>query len=329
MPANKGAISILTTAGDAGQRLDTVVARHLADCSRSMAAALIRNGAIRVQGVVRKPGYKVKGGENIAGQIPPPETIALQPEPIPLSILYEDEHVIVLNKQPGLVVHPAPGNYRGTLVNGLLYHCPDLEGIGLERRPGIVHRLDKGTSGAMVVAKNQVALSRLAEQFKARQVAKTYLALVYGEMPSASGTIDLPVGRHPVDRKKMSVHSRRGRKAETRWWVEQRFGGLTLVGVDLKTGRTHQIRVHCAAMKRPIVGDPAYCTKKTARQHLSHMKVDNALKLLLEGARRQMLHAWKLAFVHPQTRAQMSFQAPLPADMEALLAALRLDGGGR
>jgi len=324
----KGAISILTTADDAGQRLDTVVARHLADCSRSMAATLIRKGALRVQDAVKKPGYKVRGGEIIAGQIPSPEAIALQPEPIPLRILYEDEHLIVLNKQPGLVVHPAPGNYSGTLVNGLLYHCPNLEGIGLERRPGIVHRLDKGTSGTLVVAKNQVALNRLAEQFKARRIAKTYLALVYGEMPSASGTINLPVGRHPVDRKKMSVHSRRGREAETRWWVKQRFGGLTLVGVDLKTGRTHQIRVHCAAMKRPIVGDPAYCTKKTARQHLSRMNVDNALKLKLQGAGRQMLHAWKLAFAHPQTGTQMSFQAPLPADMEALLEGLRLEGLG-
>ena len=324
----KGAISILTTPDDAGQRLDTVVAQCLPDCSRSMAAILIRNGAIRVQGAVKKPGYKVRGGEIIAGQIPPPEAIALEPEPIPLNILYEDEHLIVLNKQPGLVVHPAPGNYRGTLVNGLLYHCPNLEGIGLERRPGIVHRLDKGTSGALVVAKNQVALNRLADQFKTRTVMKTYLALVYGEMPSDRGVIRLPVGRHPVDRKKMSVHSRRGRMAETRWWVRQRFGGLTLVGVDLKTGRTHQIRVHCAALKRPIVGDPAYCTKKTARQHLARLDLDNALKLKLQGVGRQMLHAWELTFVHPQTHAQMSFQAPLPADMGALLAALGLEGVG-
>jgi len=321
MPA-KGAFSFLTTTKDDGQRLDTVVSRHLVDCSRSMAATLIRKGAIRVQALQRKPGYKVSVGERIAGQIPPPATVALQPEPIPLRILYEDESLIVVNKQAGLVVHPAPGHYSGTLVNGLLYHCPNLDGIGLERRPGIVHRLDKDTSGALVVAKNQAAMNHLADQFKGRQVKKTYLALVYGEMPSASGIINLPVGRHPVNRKKMSVHSRRGRKAETRWQVRQHLDGLTLLELELKTGRTHQIRVHCAAMQRPIVGDPTYCTKKTARQHLAHTHLDDALKLKLEQAERQMLHAWRIGFAHPQTGAPLSFEAPLPEDMDLLLAAL-------
>ena len=252
MPA-EGNFSILPTIHDDGLRLDTVVARHLTAVSRSMAAALIRKGLIEVQGITRKPGYKVKAGEAITGRIPAPETIELKPEPIPLNILYEDDDLVVVNKPPGMVVHPAVGHAKGTLVNGLLYHCPDLEGIGFERRPGIVHRLDKDTSGALVVAKNQVAMNHLARQFKVRKVAKTYLALVYGDMPADSGVIELPVGRHPVHRKKMSVHSRRGRDAETRWRISERYGGLSLLDLDLKTGRTHQIRVHCAAMQHPIV----------------------------------------------------------------------------
>jgi 23S rRNA pseudouridine1911/1915/1917 synthase len=322
MPA-EGNFSILTTIRDHGQRLDAVVATHLPDCSRSMAATLIRKGMISIQGVVKKPGYKVKAGETIAGLVPSPAKVDLQPEPIPLDILHEDDALIVLNKQPGLVVHPAPGHASGTLVNGLLDHCPDLEGIGWERRPGIVHRLDKDTSGVIVVAKNQTAMNRLARQFKAREVAKTYLALVYGEMPAESGVIELPVGRHPEHRKKMSVHSHRGRKAETQWQIRDRYGGLTLLMLKLKTGRTHQIRVHCAAMQRPIVGDPTYCSKKTARQYLNQMKISEAQKRIIQQIHRQMLHAWQLSFIHPHTGDRVSFQAPLPPDMFELLEALR------
>jgi 23S rRNA pseudouridine1911/1915/1917 synthase len=315
--------SILTKTSDAGQRLDTVVSRYRTECTRSLVATLIRNGLVRVQGAIKKPGYKVKPGETISGRIPAPQITNLQAEPMPLNILHEDNDLIVLNKQPGVVVHPAPGHSSGTLVNGLLFHCPDLGGIGLERRPGIVHRLDKDTSGVLVVAKNQASMNYLARQFKTRKVAKTYLALVYGDMPTDTGTIKLPVGRHPVDRKKMSVHSPRGRDAETRWQVKHRFGGLTLLAIALKTGRTHQIRVHCAAMQRPIVGDPTYCTKKTARLHLANLQLGDPIIGRLQQTTRQMLHAWRLRFAHPQSGERVSFEAPLPADMENLLAALR------
>jgi 23S rRNA pseudouridine1911/1915/1917 synthase len=318
-----GAFSILTTERDAGQRLDTIVALHLEDCSRSLAATLIRKGEVRVHGSLKKPGYKVRAGESIEGRVPPAEVVNLAPEPIPLDILFEDDHVIVLNKQPGLVVHPAPGHFSGTLVNGLLYRYPDLEGIGLERRPGIVHRLDKDTSGALVVAKNGFALNSLAQQFKARRVDKTYLALVYGRMGSEGGEIRLPVGRHPVDRKKMSVHSRRGRAAETRWHVQERLEGLTLVQIDLKTGRTHQIRVHLAAMHHPVVGDPVYCPQKSVRRYLTGVGLSNRLVLLVAGVKRQMLHAWRLAFDHPRTGERIGITAPMPDDMEALLMDLR------
>jgi len=222
MPA-KGDFSIRVKPADEDKRLDVLVAELLSDCTRTFVAGLIAAEHIRVDGQPKKPGYRVKSGQKISGVIPPPVPIEFKPEPIPIDILYEDDHIIVVNKQPGLVVHPAPGHFSGTLVNGLLYHCPDLGGIGGELRPGIVHRLDKDTSGTMIVAKNDAAHRNLSRQFKSRQIKKEYLALVHGTLKTATGNIKLPIGRHPVDRKRMSTISPKGRTAETVWRIKEKF----------------------------------------------------------------------------------------------------------
>ena len=319
-----GNFTILAGDADHNRRLDAIVAAHLPDCSRSLAANLIGNHKILVDNQPKKPGYRVKFGEQIHGRIPAPEAVEYKPESIPLDILYQDSDVVVLNKPAGLVVHPAPGHASGTLVNALLHHCPDLGGIGGEIRPGIVHRLDKDTSGTIVVAKNAAALEALAKQFKDRTVRKTYLALVYGELKKDAGTIDLPIGRHPVHRKQMSTTTHKGRQAETVWQVREQFPGIALLELTLKTGRTHQIRVHCAAMGRPVVGDPIYRNRKLLKKNdkLS-IAIPSPLADQLQAIPRQMLHAWRLGFVHPQTGRGMSFESPIPADMQALIDALR------
>ena len=309
--------SLPADAASSGIRLDVFIAERLAECSRSFAGQLIAGGHVTVNGQLRKAGYRVKPGDIVTGCIPPPRPSGFWPEPIPLHILYEDEHIIVINKQPGLVVHPAPGHYSGTLVNGLLYHCPDLGAIGDELRPGIVHRLDKDTSGTLVAAKSAAALEHLAGQFKHRSVAKDYLALVHGDMPAESGTIRLPIGRHPVDRKRMSTRSRQAREAETGWRVARRLGGFTLLELHLRTGRTHQIRVHCAAIQRPIIGDPVYGRRKPAGDLAG-------VQALLGPVRRQMLHAWRLEITHPHTGERLRFESPLPEDMEALIEKLEV-----
>jgi len=316
------AFSILVDSSAAGERLDVFVGARLPGCSRSFAAQLIAGGNVRVNDRLHKPGYRLKTGDAVTGCIPPPRPVGFLPEPIPLAILYEDAHIVVINKPPGLVVHPAPGHYSGTLVNGLLYHCPDLGGIGSVLRPGIVHRLDKDTSGTLVVAKHGAALEALSAQFKARTVQKTYLALVHGAMPAAQGSIRLPIGRHPVDRKRMSVASRKTRAAETGWRVRRRFPGFTLLELDLKTGRTHQIRVHCAAVRHPIVGDPVY-GKRNASRASGDSSQQNEINELLLNIRRQMLHAWRLELVHPYTGLPMHFEAPLPEDMQTLIDRLQ------
>ena len=319
-----GNFTILAGDADHNRRLDAIVAAHLPDCSRSLAANLIGNHKILVDNQPKKPGYRVKFGEQIHGRIPAPEAVEYKPESSPLDILYQDNDVVVLNKPAGLVVHPAPGHASGTLVNALLHHCPDWGGIGGEIRPGIVHRLDKDTSGTIVVAKNAAALEALAKQFKDRTVRKTYLALVYGELKKDAGTIDLPIGRHPVHRKQMSTTTRKGRQAETVWQVREQFPGIALLELTLKTGRTHQIRVHCAAMGRPVVGDPIYRNRKLLKKNdkLS-IAIPSPLADQLQAIPRQMLHAWRLGFVHPQTGRGMSFESPIPADMQALIDALR------
>jgi 23S rRNA pseudouridine1911/1915/1917 synthase len=322
-----GDITIFVEEPDSGRRLDVVVGSRIPDLSRSYAAGLITKAKILVDGQARKPGYRVKPGDTIRAEIPTPQPIESTAEPIPLQILYEDADIVVINKQPGLVVHPAPGHTSGTLVNAVLYHCPQLGAIGGEIRPGIVHRLDKDTSGTMVVAKNAQALEALAQQFKTRTVRKKYLALVYGVLKTDEGTIKLPIGRHPVHRKQMSTATRKGRQSETSWRIHKRFQFFTLLELTLKTGRTHQIRVHCAAMNHPVVGDPIYRHRKLLKNYDKLFKtLPSPLADLLQKIPRQMLHAWQLGFVHPQTGRDMSFESPIPADMQALIE--KLDSNG-
>jgi len=252
-----------------------------------------------------RPSYRVRAGDQIVVEIPPAHPVELRPEPIPLEIVYEDGDLLVVNKPAGLVVHPGAGRPTGTLVHALLAHCPDLPGIGGEVRPGIVHRLDKDTSGLLVVAKTDAALRSLQAQIQARRAGRDYLALVHGAVAVGEGTIDAPVGRHPRHRTRMAVVAS-GRRAVTRYRVVERFADATLLELRLQTGRTHQIRVHCASIGHPIVGDRVYGRRPNPW-----------------GLRRQALHAFRLTFVHPTTGAEMSFVAPLPADIEAALGRLR------
>lgn len=325
MQSPEGEFIITVEPAKAGERLDRLVRTHFSDCSRSFISQLIQDGHITIAGQIRKPSYRVKSGETVQGRVPSREPALLEPQSIPLDILYEDADLIVLNKPVNLVVHPGPGNASGTLVNGLLHHCPELGGNRASQRPGIVHRLDKDTSGAIVVAKNRLALDHLSMQFKQRAVRKSYLALVHGDVRPGSGTISLPIGRHPVHRKKMSTVSNSGREARTDWKVEQRYGLATLLELDLKTGRTHQIRVHCAASHHPVIGDPLYASSRAKRQKHG----DTRLAAILASAQRQMLHARYLELTHPLKGQRMAFQAPLADDMRALLKELdqyRLDG---
>lgn len=303
---------------DSGQRLDLIVSARIPGCTRSCAANLIRQGRIHIQGQDSKPGYRVHAGDQIAVHIPPPERSALEPEPIDIEIIHEDEDLVVLNKQAGLVVHPAPGHKSGTLVNALLYHCEGLTGIGGELRPGIVHRLDKDTSGVLVVAKNQSTHLELSRQFKSRQVDKVYLALVHGRVEPDSGDIRLAVGRHPKARQKMSTKSPRGRSAQTAWQVKVYYPGVTLLALRLKTGRTHQIRVHCAEIGHPILGDSVYGGRKKRPK----VSPKSDLVQAIQGVSRQMLHAWRLGFLHPRRQEFMQFEARLPGDMAGLIRRL-------
>jgi len=317
--STQGPFSFTIEFAEHDQRLDVVVASRLAECSRSFAATLIRNDFIKVNQSAVKPGQRLKAGDVVDGEIPPPKSIDCAPEDIPIDILYEDGDLVVINKTAGMVVHPAPGNYTGTLVNALLFHCPDIGSIGGDIRPGIVHRLDKDTSGVMVVAKNSGAHENLSSQFKERSIQKQYLAVVHGKLAEDSGSIQLPIGRHPTQRKKMSTSSRAGRKAETLWQVEKRYAGFTLLQLDLKTGRTHQIRVHCAAIHHPVVGDSLYGGRRSTAIPAF---VPDALRLLLQKVKRQMLHARQLTFRHPTSSESMAFKAPLPDDMQALVNGL-------
>lgn len=320
MSATHGEIHMVVDPQDGGQRLDTFLSMRWPGCSRSQAAGWIRGHMVHVDGTPRKPSYRVQPGEIISGFIPAPIDSELVPQSIPISILYEDHDVIVVDKPPGLVVHPAAGHAKGTLVNALLHYCTDLQGIGGERRPGIVHRLDKDTSGVMVVAKNDRAQRILAQDFKERRVEKNYLAIVFGSPDQSEGRIDLPVGRHPVERKKMSVISTRGREAVTLWHLRERFKGAALLSLELKTGRTHQIRVHCQSMGHPIIGDPIYGPKKGLQRAV---KIGDDLYAVFRQAQRQMLHAQRIGFIHPVRERHLTFEAPIPDDMSMVLKALR------
>ena len=314
----KSAFTILVDESSSGMRLDAVVSSCIDVCSRSHSAALIRNGEIKVRGEIKKPGYRVREGDRITGCIPPPPPVRFDPEPIPLDILHEDNHLIIVNKPPGLVVHPAPGHLSGTMVNAILHHCPELQKVEGELRPGIVHRLDKDTSGALIITKQADAREHLLRQFKSRTIKKKYLAIVHGETGSDDGSISLPIGRHPKDRKRMSTVSRKSRDAETGWRVRERFEKVTFLELDLKTGRTHQIRVHLKAIGHPVVGDAVYGGRKGAM-----LSKAGELSDRIGAVERQMLHAWRVRFDHPATGERITVEAPLPPDMNELILSLR------
>lgn len=305
-------VTLVVQPEEAGLRVDKLAASKVAGLSRARLQKLIEEGQVRLNGKPCKANTKAAAGAVLEILIPESREAEVLPEDIPLDILYEDEDLLVINKPQGLVVHPAPGNYTGTLVNALLYHCKDLSGIGGQRRPGIVHRLDKDTSGLLVVAKNDAAHQKLAAQLKERTMQRTYLALVHGNIKEDRGRIEAPIGRHPVDRKKMAVVERNAREAVTEYTVLERFRDYTLVSARLHTGRTHQIRVHLAYIKHPVLGDPVYGPKHNPF-----------------GLKAQMLHAHRLSFVHPRTGETMAFETPPPEPFQKVLQLLRGQTGSR
>ncbi len=306
-------INFTVTENQSGQRLDIFLPQNDPSLSRSQVKRAIEEGAVLVNNITPKPSQRLKKGDIVRLSLRPAQVAIAVPQEIPLDIAYEDSAIIVVNKEAGMVVHPAPGNYDRTLVNALLFHCRDLSGIGGVLRPGIVHRLDKGTSGLIVAAKSDAAHRNLTAQFKNHTVEKTYFALVWGDMKGDQGEIILPVGRHPVDRKKMSTRSKRGRDAITLWKVRQRYGLATLLDVEIKTGRTHQIRVHLSDRGYPVVGDAVYGNASKIR-----LIPDSALKAQFKAMDRQALHAARLSFVHPATNKKIVFTAEMPEDMAGL-----------
>jgi 23S rRNA pseudouridine1911/1915/1917 synthase len=296
-----------------GSRLDQALVLAFPGLSRARLQALIRAGWVQVDGKPTKGSARVRGGERIELTVPPPSPAVPGPEDLPLTILYQDRDLLVLDKAPGVVVHPGAGHWSGTLVNALLHHVRDLGGVGGTLRPGLVHRLDKDTSGCLVVAKTDAALAGLQAAFKSRLVTKTYLALVHGH-PPPEGRIETPYGRHPRHRQRFTGRSSRGRVAVTAYRTRERLPGAALLEVDLLTGRTHQIRVHLAEAGHPLLGDALYGGRR--RGEAGARTVEAALG-------RQALHAWKLGFPHPRTGRRRTFEAPLPADLRAALQALR------
>ena len=294
-------IELLVPANEAKLRLDQFLAKLLPEFSRSRLQQLIRDGFVRLNNKTSRPRQIVRGGDKIELTEPALEKIETLPEAIPLEILFEDDDLIVINKPPGLVVHPGAGHREHTLVNALLNHCETLSGIGGKERPGIVHRLDKETSGCLVVAKNDATHRDLSEQFAARTVEKIYLALVAGKLPKTAGVIEGKIGRHPVHRQRMRAATPRGRAAKTEYRLVRSSDRATLIECRLHSGRTHQIRVHLHHLGHPVLGDKVYAPR------------------LAKDFPRQMLHAWKLGFRHPRTEEWKSFEAPLPDDFAAAI----------
>jgi 23S rRNA pseudouridine1911/1915/1917 synthase len=300
------ALQLIVANESARQRLDVFLAKELPQFSRARLQQLIRGEFVKLNGKTPRPREIIREGDVVDLNEPPPEKIDNQPEEIPLSILYEDVDLIVINKPAGLVVHPGAGHRGGTLVNALLHHSPNLSGIGGKERPGIVHRLDKETSGCIVIARNDAAHRSLSIQFAERTVEKIYLALVAGKLRKIRGLIEEPIGRHPKDRQRMSVRSSRGRAAQTEYRIVRSSANASLVECKLHSGRTHQIRVHLHHLGHPVLGDKIYGAK------------------FAKDFARQMLHAWKLGFTHPQTNKRMNFEAPLPDDFNAAMQQLAL-----
>ena len=304
-------------AEDAGMRLDKMLASRLLDLSRTQVQRLIQEGrATSVSGPLTA-SYRVRHGESIELHVPPPRPSHLAAEPLALDILHEDDDLLVIDKPAGMVVHPAPGHPSGTLVNALLYHCRSLSGIGGEERPGIIHRMDKDTSGLLLVAKHDRSHRHLAAQLKSRKLQRHYHALVHGAMPAGKGTIDAPVGRHPNQRKKMAVVARGGRAARTHYRVLEAWGVLSLLELALETGRTHQIRVHLTSLGHPVLGDATY--GPGARRWPGKPALEQAMR----SFPRQALHAAQVRFQHPTHGDCMTFSSPVPPDMATLLTLLR------
>lgn len=298
-----------------GLRLDHALAELSPELSRSRAARMIRTGNALLDGETAKPSALVHAGQEVLCTIKAPTTPRTVASPIELDIVFEDEQIFVINKQAGLVVHPAPGHPDDTLVNALLYHRPALAQVGVSGRPGIIHRLDKGTSGLIVVAKTDESLAHLQKQFAQRSVEKIYVAIVIGAPKAKEGTIESILGRHVRDRKKMSSTTTRGRQAITRWRVEAGAGGLSVLSCRLLTGRTHQIRVHCAEQGWPLVADKIYGGVRSLKR-----LPDAALREACLALDRPALHSRRLAFTHPSTGDQVSFTAPVPADLQRIIS---------
>lgn len=288
-------------------RIDKLITEEYPDFSRSYVQKLIKDGCAVSQGKVLKANYRPQAGEEILLSIPEPEVLCIEPENIPLDIVYEDDDVILINKPKDMVVHPAPGHYTGTLVNALMYHCREnLSGINGVLRPGIVHRIDKDTTGLIIACKNDQSHNSLAEQLKVHSITRKYNALVYNSFKAEDGTIDAPIGRHPVDRKKMAINYKNGKRAVTHYRVLENFSGYAHIECSLETGRTHQIRVHMTSISHPLLGDEVYGSGKS--------------KFHLQG---QALHARVFGFLHPKTGNYMEFEAPLPAYFTEILNTLR------
>lgn len=288
-------------------RIDRYLSEQCSDMSRSYLQKLVKEGGVCVGGTAVKSNYKVSAGELVTLEVPEAVEPEIVPEEMALDIIYEDTDIILINKPKGMVVHPAAGHYSGTLVNGLMHHCrADLSGINGVMRPGIVHRIDMDTTGVLIVCKNDMAHNAIAEQLKEHSITRRYYAVVHGNIKAEEGTVNAPIGRHPVDRKKMSINEKNGREAVTHYRVLERFGQFTYVECRLETGRTHQIRVHMASIGHPLLGDAVYGPAKCPYK--------------LQG---QTLHAGILGIIHPRTGEYMEFSAPLPPYFEALLTKLR------
>lgn len=292
---------------DQQMRLDKYLAEQFPEQTRSYLQKLIKDGEVTVNGKNVKTGYQLSKGDEVCVNIPEPKELDVEPQKMDLDIVYEDEDVILINKPKGMVVHPAPGHTTDTLVNGLLYHCKDnLSGINGVARPGIVHRIDRDTTGILIVCKNDMSHNSIAAQLKEHSINRRYRALVHGNLKEDTGTVEGPIGRHPIDRKKMSINEKNGKPAVTHYTVLERFGNYTLIECKLETGRTHQIRVHMSSKNHPILGDNLYGPEKCP--------------FSLEG---QTLHAKVLGFIHPTTKEYMEFEAPLPEYFTELLIKLR------
>jgi len=315
---------IIVAPEDEGRRLDSYLASKDLDMSRSAFERLIVDGCVTINGFPARSSHKVKTGEVIRYSVPEPKPARALPEDLPVDVVYEDEDLIVVNKPKGMVVHPAPGSRSGTLVNALLAHCRGLSAVGGEERPGIVHRLDKDTSGLMVVAKNDKAHRSLQKQIQARTAVRKYLVLVWGDPRFQRAEVDAPIGRHPADRKKMAViqdSNHKAREAVTDLRVMERYGPFALMEASLRTGRTHQVRVHSAYAGHPVVGDPVYSGNRRLKEGASDFVL--AVNRLIEVLDGQALHAYYLSFDHPRTGKRLEFTVPMPDDMCDLVDYLR------